>query len=443
MYNVVYIHTHDSGRFFSPYGYNMPTPNIMEFAKDSLVFRNAHCASPTCSPSRAALLTGMYPHNCGMMGLAHRGFGIKDYSWHLASFLGRNGFMTALSGVQHEAEKSEMLPYEKLLAEDEGEKSEAVKRGKCSDEFYAEKAVDFINSYEDNRPFFLSFGMESTHRAYPDSTGYIDPRYVKVPETVADNAENRKDIADYMRAAQIIDECAGRVIDALKSSGKFDNSIIIVTTDHGVAMPFMKCTLYDGGTGIALMMRVPESPSRGQVTDALVSQIDVFPTLCDLLGLEKPENLMGKSLVPVFKDTTAEVNREIFSEVTYHAAYEPQRCIRTKRYKLIKRYDYHNSFVPANMDDSPEKRQLIQMGILDRVQDREMLFDLGLDPQERINLVSNPSYRDIYSELSKKLEEHMTVSKDPLAEVVHRVKAPEGAVVDSLSSINPDTGDFE
>ena len=84
--NIIYMHTHDSGRYTSPYGYNLPTPNIMKLAEDGVLFRNAYCAAPTCSPSRAALLSGMYAHTSGMLGLAHRGFSCYDLRGHMASY---------------------------------------------------------------------------------------------------------------------------------------------------------------------------------------------------------------------------------------------------------------------------------------------------------------------------------------------------------------------
>lgn len=101
--NIIYIHTHDSGRVLSPYGYDVPTPNLKEFAAESLMFRQAYCASPTCSPSRAALLTGRYPHQNGMIGLGNRGFCINDYSQHLVRFLNDRNYKTVLCGIQHEA----------------------------------------------------------------------------------------------------------------------------------------------------------------------------------------------------------------------------------------------------------------------------------------------------------------------------------------------------
>ena len=91
--NILYIHTHDTGKFIQPYGYQVETPNLMKFAERGTVFRSAFSAAPTCSPSRAALLTGEYPHNCGMFGLAHRGFEMEDYSHHIASYLKSFGYV--------------------------------------------------------------------------------------------------------------------------------------------------------------------------------------------------------------------------------------------------------------------------------------------------------------------------------------------------------------
>ncbi len=110
--NILYLHTHDTGRYIQPYGYAVPTPNLMKLASEGTLVRQAFCAGPTCSPSRAAMLTGMNPHSCGMTGLAHRGFKLNDYSKHLAAFLGRQGYETVLCGrIYNEGKPSAVFPF--------------------------------------------------------------------------------------------------------------------------------------------------------------------------------------------------------------------------------------------------------------------------------------------------------------------------------------------
>jgi arylsulfatase A-like enzyme len=103
-YNIVYLHAHDAGRMVLPYGYNAPTPRLQAFAEQGITFRNAFCAAPSCSPSRAALLTGRYPHCCGMHGLAspYFRFALDQPERHLSHYLRNHGYETALAGTQHE-----------------------------------------------------------------------------------------------------------------------------------------------------------------------------------------------------------------------------------------------------------------------------------------------------------------------------------------------------
>ena len=117
-----------------------------------------------------------------------------------------------------------------------------------------------------------------------------------------------------------------------------DNTLIIFTTDHGMPFPGAKATLYDRGLGVMLIMRGPEPFNGGRVNDALVSHIDVFPTLCDFLGIERPPFLQGVSLMDLLRGERQSVREEIFAGSTWHAAYEPQRAIRTRRHKYIRRW---------------------------------------------------------------------------------------------------------
>lgn len=431
--NILYIHTHDSGRYLEPYGVNVKTPNIMRLAQEGTLFRSMYCAAPTCSPSRVGLLSGMAPHSSDMLGLAQRGFQMDDYGKHLASYLNEQGYMTCLFGVQHEAPESEMIGYQ-YVYEADCDESDFMSRdkGACG------HAAAYLREYREEKPFFLSVGFIHTHRRYPeDAEKYINPDYVTPPPTVADTKENRRDMAAYMRSAQIADECVGEVLEALRESGQEDNTIIIFTTDHGIAFPFMKCNCYDTGIGVTFIMKYKGNPAAGKVCNSLLSQVDVFPTLCEMNGLPKPEYLQGKSFAGVFENLDAKIRDEIFAEVTYHAAYEPMRCIRTERYKLIRYYDFHDGHVPANIDESSCKTLLIDSGLLRKSRDREMLFDLYMDPMERENLIGNPDYKDIYTDLRLRLEDWMEKTKDPLISVSYRVPRPEGAYVNRLQDLDP------
>jgi N-sulfoglucosamine sulfohydrolase len=436
--NIIYIHTHDSGRYIEPYGYNIPTPNLMQLAQEGTLFRNTYCAGPTCSPSRAALLTGMSPHSCGMIGLAHRGFKIEDYSKHIVQFLNRNGFETALCGVQHEAVKPELIGYQKIMTGHRGPSASGEHAAVKWDIENANRAAQYIKDEKD-KPFFLSYGMFSTHREFPE-TGDVNPDYVMPPFPLTDTKKNREDMANYISSVKIADKCIGVVLGALRESGKEAETLVIYTTDHGIAFPKMKCNLYDTGIGVSLIMRYSRNKLAGKATDALISQIDVFPTICDLLNLEKPDWLQGKSFLSVLEGNKEAIREEIFSEVTYHAAYEPKRCVRTSRYKLIKFFDTHDNIVPANIDDGPSKSFLVENGYLEKMREKELLFDLYLDPVERINLVNDESYREVYEDLNNRLNKWMKDTKDPL--LLGQVRLPAGAITNKLESISPKDKDL-
>ncbi|MHD0316432.1 sulfatase family protein [Fusobacterium sp. THCT1E2] len=428
--NVIYINTHDSGRMLSPYGYDIPTENLKKLAEDSVVFTNAFCAGPTCSPSRAALLTGTFPHQNGMLGLAQRGFSLYNPEKHLANFLKNNGYNTCLCGIQHEygwyldLEKNGLhnLGYNEILTTD----SKSFKKEELHlwDRNNAVEVVKWLDNYNEEKPFLLSFGMHSTHRPYPvEVAEFIDERYVVPPYPITNNEENRHDHAQYMTTAHYADENIKMIVDALKRNNLYENSIIIFTTDHGLALPFNKCNLTDTGIGVSLIMKVPNADSNGKVVDSLVSQIDVFPTLCELLNLNKPEYLEGKSFAEAFVDNKAVLDEYIFAEVNFHTSYEPVRCVRTKRYKYIKYYDETwNKVNLSNIDESVPKDFLMNNGLKEKVKYREGLFDLYYDPTERNNLVEDSKYKEVLEKLRKVLLEKQVKTDDPILKGALEIK---------------------
>lgn len=430
--NIFYFHTHDTGRYIEPYGYKIKTPNLMRLAEEGTLFRKAFSTAPTCSPSRAGMLTGRSPHAAGMTGLAHRGFANIDYSQHLVQFLNNKGFETVLCGMQHEAEEAEEIGYDLILDKDETE---------IKDLENAKRTVQYLKNRTNNQPLFLSYGMEYTHREFPEVDSDINPDYVNTPESLPDIPDIRKDMAAFIISAERADRCLGILIDAIKEVGIEDESLIIYTTDHGIAFPFMKSTLNDGGIGVSLILKFPDNPKKGETLDSLVSQLDIFPSICDLFNFEFPSYLEGSSIMPLFTGEKDEIREEIFAEVSYHAAYEPMRAVRTKRYKFIKFFGKHDKIVPANIDDSPSKDFLVENGYLDTKRDTEMLFDLYFDPNEKNNLVNEESYQNIYHKLKNKLDNWMRQTDDPLLK--GEVSKPEGALVNRMDTLSPESGEFE
>lgn len=437
--NILYLHAHDMGRYNSLYGHAIQTPNLETIARNGTLFTNACCAGPTCSPSRGALLTGMYPHSNGLIGLAHRGFALSDRSRHMAAWLRQNGYHTVLSGIQHEDKDAWSLGYSEVLPGD-AEKA-AAKDGAGRDQAAARAAAAFLHSRGSGQhnPFFLSVGFFLPHRPYlPHQT--VDPERVLVPHCLPNNRQTREDFADYIESVQQMDRSAGIVLDALKKSGHWQDTLIILTTDHGIAFPHMKCNLYDTGIGVTLALRIPgqEMP---RLCDALVSHVDLFPTICDALCLEAPAWLQGHSLMPLLCGTES-IRSEIFSEVTYHAAYEPMRCIRTMRYKLIVRYDADfTKYVLPNIDNGLSKRFLLVSGIGDVLRSRTELYDLHLDPAERNNLAGRSDYSVIQEQLQNRLTAFLKETDDPILR--GPVAKPKGAIVNQKTGIHPEDENYE
>lgn len=423
--NVVYIHSHDTGRIVEPYGYPVPTPNLMNLAAESVMFGSMFCANPTCSPSRAALLTGQYPHSCGQLGLAHRGFQMPSFAHHIVPFLTAHGYTTALSGIQHIAHGDD-APSEIGYQEYLGPRDAAERQ-----------AADWLLE-RPSSPFFLSCGFFETHRVFPELSEderdeLVDGPGASVAPGYADEERLREDFARYKKSAAVLDQKIGVVIDALERSGLAANTIILCTTDHGIAFPEMKCTLKDAGIGVMCFLRVPgQAPRR---IDALASQIDLFPTLCDLLELPHPEWLEGRSLVPAIRGETESVREEIFAEVNFHAAPEPKRAVRTDRYKLIRRYDNRDRPVLPNVDDGLSKAAFLDAGWADGPVASEQLYDLFTDPYERCNRIADERLAGVRNDLRSRLDRWMEETDDPL--LSGELTPPSGALVNSPDGASP------
>ncbi len=421
--NILYLHSHDTGRYLQPYGHDVPTPNLTKLAHEGVLFRRAFNAAPTCSPSRSALLTGACPHANGMLGLAHRGFSLNDYSQHLLHTLRRQSYTSTLIGLQHVARSPATIGYDRV---EEIPGNRAINVGPA--------AARFIRNMP-KAPFFLNVGFFETHREFEAPGKDEDPRYCMPPATVPDMPQSRQDMAGFKASARVLDTAVGQVLEALAAAGLAENTLVIYTTDHGIAFPAMKCNLTDHGTGVALILRGPGGFSGGRVCESMVSHLDLFPTLCDLTELPYPSWLEGRSLMPLIQGTSNEVNEEIFAEVNYHAAYEPKRSVRTGRWKYIRHFgDRHKPVLP-NCDDGLSKDIWLQYGWRNRPVESEQLFDLVFDPNEVRNMAGDRASQPTLQQMRARLDGWMQRTRDPLLQ--GDVAAPPGAVVNDPNGVSP------
>mgnify|MGYP001025856398 CR=1 FL=1 len=427
--NIVLLHSHDAGRFCEPYGYAVRTPNLQKFATEGVLFRNAYCAAPTCGPSRCALMSGQYPHQVGVYGLPKKDhWHFNSFDKHLVQNLNTWGYHTVLAGCQHEADFGDLSPlgYAEIL----GQQNEGKRLGEC----YPETINDveaFLARIPEVKPFFLSFGIDEPHNdnlSRPElglhgkadrhsKTRFYDPdrldaRYTAPLSHLPDIPEVRREMASLAKGVEIMDEYMGRVLDALQHRGLEDNTLVIVTTDHGLEIPGGKMTLGDPGVGVMLMIRGPGGFHGGQVMEGLVEQIDLFPTICDLLEVPIPSWLEGKSLLPLVRGDVEDgsLHDAVFFEQTYHGKdFEPLRAVRTERYKLVLR---HFETGPLMTSPGRSSQALEKLGWYKRPLGKVELFDLYLDPCEACNRAEEPAYAVIRRDLEERLRAWMEKTDD-------------------------------
>jgi arylsulfatase A-like enzyme len=418
--NIIYLHSHDTGRYIQPYGHAVPTPNLQRFAEQGVVFRNAFSVAPNCSPSRSALVTGHAPHCNGMNGLAHRGFSLVDITQHILHTLRPQGYHSSLFGVQHVAKQPHLIGYDQVW----------VESGRAANVVHAVRT--FLRDVP--QPFYMEIGFFETHREFPDQDD-ADVTYCRPPAPLPDLPEIRRDMAAFIKSAKILDDAVGVVMQALVETGLVENTLMFYTTDHGPAFPGMKTTLTNHGIGVPLIVRGPGGFVGPKLIEAPVSHMDIFPTVCDLVGIAAPAWVQGKSLLPLVRGETDVLHAQLFAEVTYHAAYEPMRAVHTPRYKYIKRFDNRTAPVRPNVDDSPSKTVWHDHGWAERPIDAELLYDLIFDPNESNNLVANLRYADVLADMRGRLQRWMTETHDPL--LAGAVPLPAGAQANDIDAYTP------
>jgi arylsulfatase A-like enzyme len=211
-----------------------------------------------------------------------------------------------------------------------------------------------------------------------------------------------------------MDACWGEILHALDETGLARDTFVFCFTDHGLQWPLHIGDVGEHGNAVFLIIRGPHTFTGGKTIDAMVSLMDLFPTVCDLARIEHPAWLQGTSLVPLAEGKVSKLHEQLFFEQTCHAAYEPMRAVRTERHIYIKRFDNRDKIVLPNADDTPAKQDMLEAGWEQQPRHQDMLYDLYFDPDQRNNLVDRPELQGVVENLCKSLKDLMEATDDPL-----------------------------
>ncbi|MCD6231818.1 sulfatase [Candidatus Aerophobetes bacterium] len=411
--NIVEIIWHDLGDWLSCYKKDpIPSPSLQKMAEEGVVFENHFCTAPQCSPSRSSIMTGRYPHSNGIMGLTHRGWEYNKEEKDLPHLLTEIGYNTYLFGHQHEynyedEDKLAQMGYQHSYSSSwRSWPWPCDKIAKMASRFFKEEAPR-------KQPFFVSIGYGEVHRNY--GTKY-DPEIlnkITIPGFLPNLEIVQKDIATFYENIKRADLATGHILEAIRKSGLEENTLVFFTTDHGPEFPRAKMTLYDPGIKTALIMKYPGRLKPGKRIKQLISNVDIFPTILEAIGIQIPENVQGKSFWPLLLEKEYTPREEIYAELTWHTLYDPMRAIRTTRYKYI--YNFQPGY-PILMGGPPAQRYGVKMieKYYGQPRPKEELYDLKNDPWEKNNLAGKNEYKKIKAELCNRLMSFLKETKDPI-----------------------------
>lgn len=449
--NILFVISDDqSYPHTSAYGSTMvSTPGFDRIAAAGAVFNNFYVTSPGSSPSRASILTGLYPWQIEEAGTHASSFPAKytcfpdilqDAGYHIG-FTGK-GWGPGDYKVSGRTHNPAGLPYNDILMEPPFTGISKID--------YAANFRKFLEGREKGQPFCFWLGTNEPHRAYQTDSWSIEGRELStasVPGFLPDSDEVRKDMLNYAIEIEWFDRHLENCIEELRQNGEFDNTIIIVTADNGMPFPRAKSNCYDMGIHVPLAICWGDRISPGQVIDALTSSVDLFPTLMDAVGLSPGSGLSGQSLLPLMTGNSDEYtsdavysSRERHSSARYGNLGYPIRSIRWQNYLLI--WNIHPERWPAgdpqdmskdgklnamhkayhDIDGSPSKTyivnncntEIIQPYFIAAVAKRKEyeLYDLAKDPDCLTDLSGNDSYSNIFNTMQNMLESRLRTTGD-------------------------------
>lgn len=421
--NVVVFVADDLGAYdIGPYGNRVVrTPNLDGLAKDALLFNRAFASSPTCSPSRASLYSGLMPFRNG----AHANHaGIQQGVRTLPVFLQALGYKVAIAGKSHIG-PVDLFPFERIHHSNVPEPGHEGEGVLWTDLNMAPVDEWISNASKGQEPFMLVVADHSPHVYWPEETDY-DPSALDVPSIHVDTDDTRKARAQYYADISKMDANVGKLLASLDRNGLAENTVVIFTSDQGPQLPFAKWNLYDYGIQVPLLVRWPGTAAKGAETDALVSLVDVLPTIVEIAGGTAPKEgaeIDGRSMLPLLRGEVSQFRDAVFASHTGDRMMNqtPMRMIRTARYKYILNlapevtYTTHidkSGVVGYGEEYWPSWRQRsfedsLSAAILWRYHNRptEELYDIRQDSDETHNLAADPHYQSLLEDLRARVAE--------------------------------------
>jgi len=432
--NILLIISEDHGPELGCYGDPYArTPHLDQLAAEGVLFQRAYVAQAGCSQSRASILTGMFPHQHGQIGLATWGFRMyREDTPNITRSLKQAGYRTGIVGKLHVNPES-AFPYD-FQEMPQGNFARKDLAG------YARNAAAFIQASD--QPFFLHINYPDAHDPFLTQVDGLPAHPLtgkdvkSLPHFGIDSPELRQLVADYHNCISRLDSLIGDLLVALDRSGKADNTLVIFMGDHGVDLLRGKRTSYEAGTRVPMIVRWP-GKAKPQVRSELVSTIDLLPTLLQVSGADAVADLQGRSLVPLLLGQQPEWRENLFTEFHTHAAaanFFPQRTVRDQRYKLIenlmpgelhpdfKKIDKEMPFVKAVVARAPELVRAAYQR--QRQPPRYELYDLQEDPYEFQDLSDSPAHAEVFADLKQRLAQWRQQTNDPLLDeaILQRLK---------------------
>ena len=402
--NIIWVMGEDMSTELSCYDHPaVQTPNFDRLAKNGLRYTNAFCTAASCTPSRNAMMTGVYQTRTDTQDQRRRGIKLPDSIKPIPKLLQENGYYTALGcGFSTKTD----LNFE----------SEGLFDGK-----------DW-KPRKPNQPFFAQITLYDSHRLKDNweqvtetQTTPIDRDKVQLPPYFPDHPVAREDWARYLESIQTIDGKFGRLMARLESENIVDNTVVIFIGDNGRCHLRGKCWLYDAGLKVPFLLKLPpafagrlKNKDAGASIDDLVSTLDISATVLDLAGVDLPDYLDGQSLISKQYQARDAVfgARDLVDKVMDHI-----RCVRTKKFKYIRNYNPENGYrdcvyVQQNRPMLAVIRELnrqkkltpVQQLFLQTEKPREELYDITSDPHEIQNLAEDPEYADDIESLRQQID---------------------------------------